>query len=84
MNIRNDDPDAIYSPEASDTDPRGDWQTRLGIAIEALMMIAAVVAWWAWGGPVPGMQAVFNGLAVISFAGFVFATAAVISWARHS
>lgn len=48
------DPDRhIYSPEASDTDPRGDWQSRLGklvvlIVLTLAMMAGAWVMFWRW------------------------------------
>lgn len=46
------DPD-IYSPEASDTDPRGDWQSKVGFIVLAfvvtlVMMVGAWIMFWRW------------------------------------
>lgn len=38
--IRSADSDPIYSPEASGTDPRGDWQTRTVVGVALLIVVA--------------------------------------------
>ena len=36
----------IYSPEASDDHPLGDWQTKLAIALFVLVVVGLVI--WIW------------------------------------